>query len=385
MRVLFVHPSGSLHNPVLTVFAQVARHLDRDRFEAHIAVDLDAEGTLPLGEAEVNVTRWRIAGAGRPGSAAQAATAMAALARYVRRTGIDVVHCEGTASGGGTGLVISRLSRTRLLLHLHEVLGRYPGGERQRSPMRQRVERATARRADHVVAVSEFIAADVGAAGIVRAPIDVVPNGVDLDRFTPGRDGAGMRREYGIGEDEPLALQLGRVVGHKRHRDFIEALALARREVPGLRGLVVGWDDPGSPPSADDLRQKCAELGLGDAVVVADGRPEAPELMAAADVLVSPGVDESSGLVALEAMASGKPVIGARSGGTIEIVVDGETGFLVEPKAPAALAEKLAMLASDRELRIRMGTAGRRRTEREFDDRMPATRFGPIYEKLARS
>ena len=153
--------------------------------------------------------------------------------------------------------------------------------------------------------------------------------------------------------------------------------------MPKLRGLVIGWDDPGQPPGKAELRRLCEQEGVADAFVIAEGRSGAPRLMAAADILVSPGLDEAAGLVALEAMASGKPVIGARSGATPEIVLDAETGFIVAPMAPAELAEKLVLLATDERLQREMGAAGRHRVETEFNERLPAARFSRIYEELA--
>ena len=392
IKVLFEHPSRSLYNPVLAVFAQIVRHIDRERFEVHIAVDREADGALRLGDGGAVISRWSIgAGPGKEhrgpwwaASAPSFAMSVAGLARYARANGIDVIHVDGTPSCGGIGLAVARLARVPLVVHLHELLGRYPGGLHDHSPARRAVERQVARHADRLVAVSRFIADDVRASGSARAPIDVVPNGVDVERFHPDVDGTQIRREYGIEEDEPLALQLGRVLASKRQVDFVRALALARRRVPNLRGLVIGWDDPGRPPGHAELRRMCADEGIGDALVIAEGRSGAPQLMAAADILVTPGLDEAAGLVALEAMASGRPVIGVRSGATPEIVLDGETGFIVPPKAPAELAARLELLATDAALRRRMGAAGRRRAETEFNAGLPAARFAPIYEELAR-
>jgi D-inositol-3-phosphate glycosyltransferase len=392
---MFVHPSANLGNPVLTVFAHIARHIDRDRFEVHFAVDSRADGTLPVGDDQAVITGWDIATTGlgrlgraspaaRAGSVGRIATAIAGLARYVRREGIDILQCPATASGGGIALAVAKLARVPLLVHFHDLPGRYSGGQGRHSPVRRRLQRTIVRRADRLVAVSDFIAHEVRAMGVTASPIDVVPNGVDLSRFNPNVNAARMRHEYGIADDEPLALQLGRVLESKRQQDFVRAFALARRRVPKLRGLAVGWDDPRYPLSKADLRRLCEEEGLGDAFVIAEGRLEAPELMAAADILVFPALEEAAPLVVIEAMAAGKPVVGARSGGTAESIVDGETGFLVAPKAPAELADKLAQLASNEGLRRDMGIAARRRAEREYDARLLAVRFAPIYEELAR-
>jgi len=395
IKVLFENPSSSLHNPVLTVFADICQNLDHDCFELHMALERCATGSLRSADRRMLITRWNIALIDRTqpnhrsplscvSSAARVGASVVALAQYVRKHGINIIHVDCTPSGGAIGLAISSLTRIPLLVHFHELVGRYPGTPKRHSLVRRLIEHATVRHADRLVAVSKFAADQIRAAGITRTPVDVVPNGIDLSRFHPDINGTRMRREYGIGFDEPLALQLGRVYEQKRPQDFVRAFALARRQLPKLRGLLIGWDDPGYPPGKADIRRLCEAQGLGDSLVIAEARPEAPELMAAADILVSPGLEEAGGpLVVAEAMAAGKPVIGARSGGTMETVVDGETGFLVPPKSPAALADKLALLASNQELRHQMGVAGRRRAERELDGRLMAARFARIYEELA--
>src|SRR6267143_632928 len=108
VKVLFVHPTGSLHNPVLTVFAHVARHIDRERFQAYVALDRSADGTLDLADDDAVITRWDLATRpaepaqhSRAGIAMRLGPSIAALARYARRQGIDIVHVDGTPSCGG--------------------------------------------------------------------------------------------------------------------------------------------------------------------------------------------------------------------------------------------------------------------------------------------
>src|SRR5207302_10018548 len=137
------------------------------------------------------VTRWSLGtGAGNRNAASRASWVRStarvgrsahALARYAREHGIDVVHVDGTPSCGGVGLAVARFAGVPLLVHFHELLGRYPGG-RDHSPARRVVERTVARRAQRLVAVSEFIADEIRAARVARRPIDVVPTGVDIRR-----------------------------------------------------------------------------------------------------------------------------------------------------------------------------------------------------------
>jgi glycosyltransferase involved in cell wall biosynthesis len=152
-----------------------------------------------------------------------------------------------------------------------------------------------------------------------------------------------------------------------------------------LRALLVGWEDPRySGPFAGyraELAHLCAQAGLGDSLIIADARPEAAELLAAADMIAMPAVGDAWNLAVTEAMAAGKPVIGAESGGIPEQIIHGTTGFLVPPGDPPALAAHMVTLARDAELRASMGVAARQRAE-TFDERHVAAGFAPIYEAL---
>jgi glycosyltransferase involved in cell wall biosynthesis len=383
LKILFVYPSDFL-GAVMTVYAQIVRHLDRDRFEAHLAIDRQATGDLLVREGEDAVVARFAFGSGRSArAAARFPTTVAALVRYARREGVDVVHCASTTLASALGFAVARATGVPLVVHVHELLGRYSGGLGRHGAVRRLVTTPVARRAESLVAVSRFIAGELVAAGIPDGRVRVIPNGVDLERFSPTVDGSGIRAEYGFAADVPVALQLGRILASKRQEDFVRALAVARAAGSDVRGLIVGWDDPRYPGSRPELARLARELDVDEALVLADARPDSPRLLAAADVLVSPALEESWGLVAAEAMATGRPVVGARSGATTELVVDGETGFLVEPCDPEALGAALERLAGDADLRVRMGAAGRRRAERELDQALLGARFGALYADLA--
>jgi glycosyltransferase involved in cell wall biosynthesis len=195
-----------------------------------------------------------------------------------------------------------------------------------------------------------------------------------------------MRQAYGIPPDAPLVLQLARIVQGKRQADLVRAFALARRRVPELRCLLIGWEEPryrGPFRSyGSELRHIAEQERLGDSLIISPPRPEAPQLMAAADIVALPSVDDPWGLVVTEAMATGKVVIGADSGGIPEQIVDGVTGFLVPTGSVEALADRIVTLARDADLRARMGRAARRRAEACFDEAHLAADFAPIYEAL---
>ncbi|MBI4317744.1 MAG: glycosyltransferase family 4 protein [Chloroflexi bacterium] len=385
IKVLFFYPNEFL-GPEMTVYAQIIRHLGRDRFAPHLVVNSRANGILRLSEEEgVTVRRWDFGLALRGslraalGATLGLPTSMISLIRYAIKENIDVVQCSAVARTGALGLMLARLTCARLLLHYHVVPGRFAG-------KRGFFERAAALHADRAVAVSSFLAEQVLRSGVSANRIDVVRNGVDLRRFRPDNDGSAMRQEYGLAPGAPLVLQLGRIHQGKRQEDLVRAFAIARRRVLGLRCLLVGWEDDRYNGSYSnytaELRHICEQENLGDSLIIGTARPEAAELMAAADIVAMPSLDEGFCLVVAEAMATGKPVIGADSGGITELISDGVTGFLVPPKSPEVLSEKIVLLAESADLRAKMGQSARRRAETVLGEERLAAEFAPIYEAL---
>jgi FkbM family methyltransferase len=382
IKVLYLYPHEFYGNPDLLVLAQLLRHLDRTRFAAHLILNREGSGVLNLRDAPgLTIRTWRF---GRSLRVAPALRSMLPLPRavlelvlYARQQGIEIVHCACTPRAAALGLLLSRLCGARLLLHSVQLPGQ--------SGLRRRVEMEVCRAADLAVTASAYLAMALErTAGVRPERVEVVRNGVDLTAFHPGGDGSAIRRGYGIADEAPLLLQLGRITAGKRQEDFVRAFAIARRRVPELRGLLVGWEDPRPCPPFSSyearLRHLCAEERLGDSIVIAPARPESAQLMRAADVFVMPSEDDVLPLVVSEAMATGKPVIGADSGGIPEQVVDGVTGFLVPVGEIEALAGKMVLLARDAELRARLGAAGRQRAEQHFDESRVGAAFARLYE-----
>ncbi|MBT0992710.1 glycosyltransferase family 4 protein [Cellulomonas sp. DKR-3] len=193
--------------------------------------------------------------------------------------------------------------------------------------------------------------------------------GVDSERFTPGCGGGRVRAERGIG-DAPLVVCAARLVPRKGQDTLIAAWPAVLRAVPDARLLVVG-----DGPYRERLDQQVAKLGLGASVTFTGPVPwaEIPPYFDAADVFAMPsrtrllGLEpEGLGIVYLEAASCGKPVVVGRSGGAPDAVVDGVTGYLVDPRSPADVAARLVELLTDRETARRMGEAGRERARADW-------------------
>ena len=239
-------------------------------------------------------------------------------------------------------------------------------------PVRAEIEGVLVQKADRLVANSTVEELDLARHyGADPARICVVPLGVDMEEFGP-RPTQPVRRTLGLGAQQRVVLYAGRLERLKGADILLEAVAeLARR--PGFEDVVVliAGDDSGDGSAQSDhpggergrLEAMARSLGVEHRVRFLGAMPhdDLAALYPVADVCVVPSRTESFGLVALEAQASGTPVVASAVGGLLDVVADGVTGYLVEDRSPRAFADRLARILSDDALRLRLGDAARER------------------------
>ena len=284
-----------------------------------------------------------------------------ALRKEIAQGRYDVVHAHSPPplAAHYVSLACER-SRTPLVTTYHcdleipTVLGNALTGLYQRTYGRQAM-----RRAAKLIVTTETYAATSRA--IWRFQPEVIPNPVDFRRFRPDVDGSFLRGRLGLRPDDPVVLLVGRVVAHKG----IEHLVEAAKHVPDAMFVIVG-DGPLLP----DVRRLAAEFGVEDRVLFQGKVPyrDLPAYYAACDVFVLPSVSRLAafGIVALEAMATAKPVVVTDIPGVREVVTDGVEGLLAEPVNPEDLAAKINLLLADADLRRAMGAHGRHKVESQF-------------------
>ncbi|QLH21636.1 glycosyltransferase family 4 protein [Streptomyces sp. Rer75] len=274
-------------------------------------------------------------------------------------------HCDSVWFGAAAplGLLAGRLRREagvrRIVAttHGHEVWW-------ARTPGARGLLRRVGAHADTVTHLGESTRAPVAAAlgPLAAARMTRLAPGVDASVFRPGLDPRPVRERYGLA-DRPVVLCAARLVPRKGQDTLIRALPLVRRAVPDATLLLVG--DGGHERA---LRRLAAAEQVAGAVVFAGGRPhtEMPSCYAAADVFAMPcrtrkgGLEvEGLGIVFLEAAAAGLPVVAGDSGGAPDAVRDGETGYVVNGRAPRAVADRLIRLLRDRATARAMGEKGR--------------------------
>jgi len=285
------------------------------------------------------------------------------LAAQWREDPPDVVHAHFWMSGHAA-LMAARDLGIPVVQTFHAlgvVKRRYQGEADTSPPERLGIEREILRRADHVVATCSDEIFELARLGGSRGRLTAIPCGVDLDLFTP--HGPRARRRPG----RRRLVCVGRLVARKGVGNAISALAA----LPETELVVVGG--PPRPqldrdPEARRLRALACEAGVADRVDLRGrlGRAAVAALLRSADAAVCVPWYEPFGIVPLEAMACGTPVVAAAVGGLIDTVVDGVTGVHVPPRDPQRLAEALAQLLADPERRAAYGHAGVERARRRY-------------------
>lgn len=279
--------------------------------------------------------------------------------RIIRRESVSRVHL-GHLYLGPIGLVMRRLHRTPYIVYLHG--GDMAGYTRWRAV--QRVVRAVLQDAELVVVNSAFTRDSYRAMGFELPRVEILTMPVALDRFRPNLDVAPIRMRYEL-DGARVLLTVGRLVARKGHDLVIKALPGVLEAVGDVRYIIVG-----SGPEEERLRALSRAMNCVERVIFARSvsDEEVPLLYAACDVFVMPsralpsrdGV-EGFGIVFLEAGASGKPVVGGRSGGIGEAVLDGTTGVLVDPSNHGELETTLIRLLRNPAEAARLGESGRDR------------------------
>lgn len=291
--------------------------------------------------------------------------------RIGRRRGVDLVHLNNILEGQLDGLLAAKLLGVPCVAHAQgfQTPGRLLG--------------AAARQVDHHCAISRAIKKNLEEIGAPTDQISVIHHGVDIDRFAPPQDTSGLRDSLGIPSTAPAFGLFGRVVEWKGTREFVHAATRVLNQIESARALVVGDVSDGSEDYFDEVRELARTTNVSDRIIFTGYREDVPALMQALDVVVHTSIEpEPFGMVVAEAMAAGTAVVAADSGGPLDIVVDGETGLLVDPSSAEELAAAIARLLSNPEEARSMGEAGRVRAERKFSHERFADDVIEVYQNI---
>ena len=303
--------------------------------------------------------------------------------KLVRRHDVDLIHAHFAYPEGLVGLIAKKRTGRPLLVTLHgyDILVEPTVNYGCRlDPEIDRVVGKVLREADGVIAASSATYNAALELGCSPAKLSLIPNAVDFRRFDLKVDKLRARKKLGL-ESDPIVFTLRAHEPQKGVEYLIRAIPLVLAEVPDAV-FVIGGDG-----SLRRYHQSLAdELGVSANVIFTGKIPdvELPYFYLACDVFVIPSLVEAFGLVTIEAMACGKPVIGTNVGGIPDTIIEGLTGFLVSPRDPSGLSEKIVLLLKSCQLRGEMGRAGKETVNRRFNMEERIKRIVRLYESLKR-
>lgn len=380
-KLLFLSHSSSLHGAERCLLDLVT-HLDRRRFEPLVV--LPRRGPLEERLSKANVAyvirhlKLWIPSTNHQQSPHPFAWLSGLRARLwslltlIERENIDLIYTN--TSTLLEGALAARRARLPHVWHIHEHLR---GNADLHCPIPPFwIDKLTLALSTRIVAPSHALAQ---ARFANAAKVCVVPNGIDLNAFHNG-DGQRLRQELGISSQAPVITFVGAISHNKDPLTFIRAAAIVHRRFPNAHFLLAGTvADPELERQARALVQteglKVHFLGY---------RHDVADLLAAATVYVSTSTQESFGRTLVEAMASGTPVVATRCGGPEEVVVDGQTGFIVSPSDHEAVASAISTLLENPDTARKMGEAGRNRAYACFSVQAYADKIGQILEEVLR-
>jgi len=282
---------------------------------------------------------------------------------YLRGERYDIFHIHKPYDLP-VGVFLQKKGKTRLILGSH-------GGDFFWA------DAYWAKKADAVVCCSDYNAGEIKERYGLK-PV-VIYNGINPELFRPVSADPELSREMRQRERRFRLIYAGRLIGLKGVGELIEAMAFLGKDFPVQLTII------GEGEAREELGRRAAMLGLEKDVFFRGFVPnrDLPRHYSVADVGVFPSVaDETFGISICEAMACGRPVVTTRVGGIPEVVQDGETGYLAEPRNPRDLAQKIGLLLKDENLRKKMGEKARERVLKFFTWEKVGDRLMPVYERV---
>jgi glycosyltransferase involved in cell wall biosynthesis len=384
--ILVVHNNNDLYGGDKVLLELLGR-MDRARFVPFVVLPTDTRHInrfsphldrlgieycfLPLGILRRRYFKlWRL-----PRFALEVLAGSRALRRIIREKGIALVHTNTNTILAGA--LAARRLRLPHIWSIHELV-------LEPAVVRKGLHFVIPRMATKVVTVSRAVRDHM----LKDAPrfaerFEFILGSIDVEPFLNAGGRAQVRREWRIDPGDVLVGMVGRVTRWKGQSVFAQMAKLLLQRNPRLKFVAVGGVFDTESFYMEQFKGEVRRLGIERNFIIEDFRPDMPDVFAALDIFVLPStLPEPFGLVVIEAMASGKPVVATAPGGPSETIIQGETGYLVAPSDPEGTAAAVERLLADPQLRERMGAAGRKRAVEIFSLPRYVKEFEALYARL---
>ena len=384
INILFLHAGAEMYGAD-KVMLDLIRNLDKSQFSAHVILPCDGVLVDALRNEGISVEVIPYPIMRRkyfnPKGIIQYGTGLMKYSKKITQIAkerhIDIVHTNTAATL--EGCFVSRKLRIPQLWSIHEIIV---------SPkmMFNLTSRWISKYASITITDSGAVKQHLMTSGQFKdEDIHVIYNGVDANRFKPDNDCSYLYKEWDIPENARIIGMMGRVNSWKGQGDFLKAANIVMAQHPDVYTVFVGAAFEGEEWREKELADAIAQSPYKDRIINQGYRTDSEGIYMLYDIFVLPSTNpDPLPTVVLEAMATGKPVVGYRHGGVCEMVADGVNGLLADVRNPEDLAAKIIKLLDDEELRTKMGEASRKRLLEKFSIESYIENYSNEYHRLTK-
>lgn len=380
-RILYLHAGAEMYGAD-KVLLELIKRLEQTEFEAHVILPNDGvlvEALRQVG-AQVEVIPYPILRRkyfnpkGIFDYAISYRKFSKQLLEYAKKHQIDLIHNNTTAVL--EGIYLKKKLGIPLIWHVHEIIVK----PKQISDF---INYLMGLYADQIITVSQAVANHVlTSSAIAPEQVQVIYNGVDNSIYQPMAT-TKIREHFGIANDQTVIGMIGRVNAWKGQGDFLEAVLPLLQEEPKRVAFLAGSAFEGEEWRVQELDETIAQSGYANQIKRIDYYDRPQELYNLFDLFVLPSTNpDPLPTVVLEAMASGKPVVGYRHGGVCEMVAEGENGLLAQPGNPALLSETMKEILENPEKLEAFGKASLKRQLEQFSLQSYIENFSTVYQEI---
>ncbi|MEE9442378.1 MAG: glycosyltransferase [candidate division Zixibacteria bacterium] len=296
-----------------------------------------------------------------------------ALMRIIKRQKVSLLHTHGYKSDI-VGVLASKLTGVPIVATSH---GFTSADEKLKR--NEKIDRFILRFAHKIICVSKGVYDSLVFSGIDKDKLILIPNAIDFEYFSKPPD-KNFRESWGVASDEIIIGTAGRLSLEKAHTDLVKGLAIIPEDMRNRCRLVIAGDGP----EKEKILEAAKENGVADKLIMAGYVNDMRSFFNSIDVFCLSSLAEGTPLTALEAAASGLPLVMTSVGGSTALINDGVDGFLIEPSAPNQLADALSKLIDDEKLRNQFAREGRDKLKSEYDIVNWSEKFFDIYRGILR-
>lgn len=293
------------------------------------------------------------------------------LVRLIRKERFDIVHLHMLQATSIGGLAARIAGHSKVVITKHHTFE-----SSKQPPFVKKLETLFTKNADCIAAISEYVRDDMIALSVPAEKISIICNGTDVNAF----DERAREEPKSRFPDSPVLGTVGSLTERKGHEYLFKAMPIIAKQFPNVCLLVVG-----EGPEKESLKKLADEFGLESTIIMVGFQENVAPLLKQLDLYVHPSIHEPFGIAILEAMTAGKCVVATAVEGIPEIVIEGESGFLVPPEDPAKLAEVICRALNNIDKIREMGANGRKRVEKVFNIESTVGKYQDLYEIVTRN